>query len=101
MAKQYLDWDPQSGIGHWVDTDESTGLTTYGFDQDATQILEQNKTEYVADHGRYEDFTHVASNPMAKIYEWALDGSLFDVKVMKRRLNDSDYRKFRTRPGRI
>ena len=111
MSKQYLDFDPVSGIAHWVDTDEETGLTYYGADQDITPIIEANKFDQTNDWGRWKDINHVARIPtvtfLSLIQRGILgaDGEIYDQeecrKALKKILNDSDYSKLRTRPGVI
>ena len=99
--KMFLDNDVTSGIAHWVDTDEATGITTYGVDQDVDVLVEENKVAYNADHGRWEHFTHVARVPTAIYAEWVREGRDKDDAFVKRWLNDPDNRFFRTRPGSI
>jgi hypothetical protein len=109
--KQYLDHDSESGISHWVDTDEETGITTYGADQEVAPILDMNQAEYNGDHGRWGEFTKVASIPMVFFADLVMsgvvapDGSTLDDGELRKRLktvlNDIDYRKLRTRPGSI
>lgn len=101
MAKQYLDFDPLTGIAHWVDTDEETGITTYGSDQNVDAILESNKEQYNADHGRFGEWSKVASIPMSLYAAWEREGILNDSEEIKRRLNDPELRFFRTRPGNL
>lgn len=99
--KQYLDHDPVTGISHWVDTDEETGLTSYGFDQDVGPILDANKTVYNADHGKWGEWTWVGSIPLALYWQWAKEGILEDQAALKKKLNDIDFRNLRTRPGSL
>jgi len=109
--KQYLDYDPDSGIAHWVETDEGTGITTYGADQDARAIFQANQDAYNADHGRWGELTHVATIPTVLFARLVMagtisaEGEVYDQqelrKTLKTVLNDSDYRKLRTRPGVI
>ena len=111
MSKLYLDKDPITGIAHWVDTDEETGITSYGADQDSAAILELNQAEYNADHGRFGEWTKVASIPMVAYAQIVATGAIGEdgeirddvevKKALKKILNDSDYRKLRTRPGTI
>lgn len=101
MAKQYLDFDPFTGIAHWVDTDEETGMTTFGVDQNVDNIIETNKAEFNADHGRFGEWTHVASIPISIYEAWKREGILDDEQEIKRRLNDPQLRFFRTRPGTL
>jgi len=99
--KQYLDYDPFSGIAHWVDTDESTGITTYGVDQDVQEIVEDNKAQYNVDHPGWGDGRHVARVPMSIFAEWVRTGKDKDQAYLKRSLNSPENRHFRTRPGVI
>jgi len=111
MSKMYLDHDPVSGISHWVDTDEETGITTYGADQKVDDILEANQAEYNENHGRWGEWTKVASIPLT-LYADLMAQGIVDAsgtvrdpdearKKLKAVLNDSDYQKLRTRPGSI
>lgn len=111
MSKQYLDRDPITGISHWVSTDEETGITSYGADQNMDAILDLNQAEYNADHGRFGEWTKVASIPMVAFAQIVATGAIGedgevrdDVelrKALRKVLNDSDWRKLRTRPGTI
>ena len=111
MAKMILDYDAISGISHWTDTDEDTGMTYFGADQDATAIFDWNRALYNDDHGKWGEWTHVASIPILMIARLMANGTLDkDYRVldpdefrkeMKKVLNDSDYNKIRTRPGVI
>jgi hypothetical protein len=100
MSKHFLDYDPQTGISHWVSTDEETGIATYGADQEVAAILDWNQTEYNEVHTSKE-FWHVGSIPLTLYNQWAAEGILGDQKELAKRLNDIDFLKLRTRPGRI
>jgi hypothetical protein len=111
MSKMVLDYDPVSGISHWVSTDEESGITTYGADQNVDAILEANQQIYNADHGRHGEWSWVGCIPMVFFAELVMagvidtDGNTIDGdelnKRLKKILNDSDYRKLKTRPGSI
>jgi hypothetical protein len=101
MAKQYIDFDPFTGIAHWVDVDEDTGIASYGTDQNVDPILEANKAEFNADHGKWGEWQKVASIPMSLYSAWEREGILGDSEEIKRRLNDPELRFFRTRPGNL
>ncbi len=101
MAKMYLDFDPISGIRHWTDTDEETGETRYGYDQEVAAILDYNKHEYNEAPTRWGEWTWVGSIPLSLFYQWQQEGILDDQKEMKKRLNDIDFRSLRTRPGNL
>jgi hypothetical protein len=101
MAKMILDYDPMTGISHWVDTDEETGITNYGCDQEVAAILDMNKEVFNGPHAKWGDWTHVACIPMAMFEEWEREGITSDQKKMRDKLNDPEFRYFRTRPGNI
>jgi hypothetical protein len=99
--KIYLDHDPVTGISHFVDTDEETGFTNYGFDQDVDAILDANKQIYNADHGKWGEWAWVGSIPLSLYWQWSQEGILGDQAELKKRLNDLDFRNLRTRPGTL
>jgi hypothetical protein len=101
MSKMYLDYDPFSGIAHWVSTDETTGITTYGVDQEVDTIIEANKIAYNEDHGRYADLEPVARIPLTLLAEWIREGKDKDQVFLKRFFNDPENQAFRLRPGVI
>lgn len=101
MAKMYLDYDPVSGIRHWVDTDEETGETRYGCDQEVAALLDLNKEAFNNSDGRWGEWTHVACIPMAMFEQWEREGITSDQQKMREKLNDPEFRYFRTRPGTI
>lgn len=109
--KQYLDHDPLSGISHWTDTDETTGITTYGADQEVAPILDANQAEFNSDHGRWGEWTKVASIPLTLFADMMAQGIIDRSgnvrdpdearKKLRTVLNDIDYQKLRTRPGNV
>jgi hypothetical protein len=99
--KMILDHDPVTGISHWVDTDESTGITTYGADQEVTPILEANRQDYNESHGKWGEWARVGSIPMTLWMQWYEEGIISDQKELKKRLNDIGFRNLRTRPGTL
>jgi hypothetical protein len=101
MAKMYLDHDLASGVSHWTDTDEETGITRYGYDQDVTSILDWNKREYNEAPTRWGEWSWVGSIPLALYWQWQQEGILDDQEELKKRLNDIDFRSLRTRPGTL
>ncbi len=99
--KMIIDYDPMTGISHWTETDEETGYTRYGADQETAPILEANTADYNESHGRFGEFTHVARIPMLMYEAWVAEGKDTDQGFLKKFLNDIGFRKLRTRPGRI
>ena len=66
-----------TGISHWVDTDEETGITRYGADQNMDAILDLNHIEYNADHGRLARcMAVVASIPMVAFAQILATGAI-------------------------
>jgi hypothetical protein len=65
-------------------------------------LIEQNKAEYNDASSKMGDMPKMASMPLSfyfrKIVPAKQNG---DDKYIKKILNDSDYRNFRTRPGRL
>lgn len=76
--------------------------------QDVENNLNANKAEYnsVGDHGRFNKghLHKMASIPMSLYEKWkkeGFDALTGDDKELRRRLNSSDYRHLRTKPGRL
>jgi hypothetical protein len=53
------------------------------------------------DHGRYGEWSKVASIPLSVFYDLKQKGIVDDPAAMKKWLNDSENKFFRTRPGRV
>lgn len=101
MADKVLDVDPLSGITSYWHYDEATDTALIEKRQDVSDILDANKAEFNADHGRYGEWTKVASIPLSVYYDLKAKGIVDDPVAMKRWLNDADNRFFRTRPGTV
>lgn len=91
--------------GVWVEDD---GTVIVRKTQDVTPILDHNKALANHDDGysRSREMRRVASIPLVVIEQWRAEGfdllsGNFDRKELRRRLNDSDNRFFRTAPGRV
>lgn len=94
------------------DRDEATGITKYWHVtdkgeyvvetvQEVTSVIDGNKREYNDTPDRYGEFNKVARLPLSVYYELKRKGILNDPVAMKRWLNDSDNRAFRTRAGTL
>lgn len=101
MADKVFDVDPLSGITSFWHYDEATDTALIEKRQDVSDIVEANKSEFNEDHGRYGEWTKVASIPLSVYYELKAKGIVDDPAAMKRWLNDADNRFFRTRPGTV
>lgn len=101
MADKVFDVDPLSGITSYWHYDDATDTALIEKRQDVSDILKANKAEFNEDHGRYGEWTKVASIPLSVYYDLKAQGIVDDPVAMKRWLNDADNRFFRTRPGTV
>ena len=69
--------------------------------QDATKIVEANKRSYNDVSGKFGDHAKVASIPLSVYYELKKQGVADDPKALKKWLNKSENRAFRTREGTL
>lgn len=109
MSRRLFDHDPDTGTTTWFeDTDEGFNLIT---EQDLAPILDRNKS-LAADKSHWKaggDWRLEASIPSIILLKWATeDGIPPDMvfsdeyaKKLVRRLNDPDYRHFKTADVRI
>jgi hypothetical protein len=87
---------------YWHDHDD--GSVTIQTVQDVEDVAESNKQSFnqVDERANWQGDMHkVASIPMAIFYDLKRKGILDDPAAMKKWLNDSDNRVFRTRPGTV
>jgi len=87
---------------YWHDHDD--GSVTIQTVQDVEDVAESNKQSFNQVDARANwngDMHKVASIPMAIFYDLKRKGILDDPAAMKKWLNDSDNRVFRTRPGQV
>ena len=98
--KRLFDKDPLTGITkYWHVTDK--GEYVVETKQDVSAIVERNKNEYKETPNKYRDVNKVASLPLTVYYELKRQGIADDPKAMRKWLNDSDQRVFRTRAGTL
>jgi hypothetical protein len=87
---------------HWADDTLIVKRT-----QDVEPILEQNKRLFDVDDKRFggESFYRMASIPMVVVEQWMAEGiDVFkeeDMPKVRAKLNSSEYRFLRTKPGKI
>lgn len=76
---------------------------TIATSQDVTKIVEANKRarNEIDKHQKHGEWSKVASIPLTVYYDLKRRGIADDPAAMKRWLNDSDNRAFRTRDARI
>jgi len=87
---------------YWHDHDD--GSVTIQTVQNVEDVAESNKQSFnqVDERANWNGDMHkVASIPMAIFYDLKRKGILDDPAAMKKWLNDSDNRVFRTRPGQV
>jgi hypothetical protein len=109
MSRRLFDHDPDSGTTVWFDpTDEGFNLTT---EQDVAPILDRNKA-LAGGSGKEHwkgDFRLEASIPNSILLKWAVEDGVPPDMVFSdeyasrivRRLNDPDYRHFKTANVRV
>ena len=96
-----MDHDPKTGISHVFYYDDMTDEATIVAEQDVSSVVELNKKSFNETHGKFGEFSKVASLPLVVYNDLQKKGILNDEKAFKRWLNDPDNRFFRTRPGTI
>lgn len=94
----------------WADDGEGGGVVRTV--QDVTAIIERNKAMYNHNDGysKSREMRRVASIPAVTWHKWMVEAGL-DARdpdlsakmeeVIKRKVNDPDFRYFRTAPGRL
>jgi hypothetical protein len=104
MARRLFSHDPISKITTWWnDNDENDEIILHK-EQDITELLEGNKLEYDTYSGpshKWGDWAQVARLPITLYNELRQSGKLFDKAYMTRMLNSTEWRMYRTRPGRV
>ena len=99
--RRVIDTDPATGISHVFYKDADTGQYRITAEQDVTPLLELNKRKLIEAPRRFGEFTHVASIDLATLREWQKDGRDKDQDFLRRWLNDSDNRFYRTHSGTL
>ena len=109
MSKEYLGYDPISGIHQYHHYDHLTDITTIESVQNVEPIIERNKELAKTDHqqrGIKGGFWHAASVPNIIIEKWLReDGVDFFNRdhwgAVKRKLNDPEWAYLRTGRGKL
>ena len=110
MKKIASEYDQFTGITEETWYDEQTHMLTLKRFQDVDHILAMNKVQYNEhpDKATFNDvkngFFKSAEIPLMVIEQWKQEG--FDwykstAAEKRAKLNDGDYKKLRTRPGRL
>lgn len=104
-----LSYDPITRTRKIFHADETGTNYTVEKRQDVTDILERNKAlmAQTDERARWGEMTQVASVPLAVYEQWIQDGvidrdgNVHDDKAVLRVLQDPEWAKLRTRPGRL
>ena len=89
-----------------TDYDEMSDTLIVKRSQDVEPLLDLNKAEYDPDNKRFNrDLHKVASIPLIVVERWLNEGiNVFDpahMPLVRKKLNDPEYRFLRTKPGRL
>jgi hypothetical protein len=99
--KRLLSTDPLTGITQHFHVDKDTGAITIETNQDITAIVERNKALQNEQFDKRSEMWPVATVPMTILIKWAneagveMNSKAFG-EVVKKKLNDPDFKAFRT-----
>lgn len=107
--KRLLSRDQLTGSASYWHYDDTTKSFRIQNVQDVTDIVEQNKvaqTNGTNGWTKSRDMKHVGTIPMCVLHQWALEAGVPMAskefgEIIKKKLNDPDYRAFRTGLGAI
>ena len=94
-------YDPVLGIKRTFHASEDGNEFVIQTTQETEDIVEANKSAYNDAPARWGEFTRVASIPISLYWDLKKKGIADDDNAMKRWLNNSDNRFFRTKSGRV
>jgi len=103
MAKRLFSHDPTFGVTkywHWDEMTDEVGIETV---QDVEPLLERNKRlqNEQTSLDRWGDGKVVASIPMVEYAKLLAENRIRDQAYLRRWLNSSENRRYRTRLGRV
>lgn len=104
MHTREFSFDPVTGIRRFHHYDPATELAHIETVADVTDIVETDKFQFnsIDERANWKGDLHkVASIPMSLYFELKAKGILDDQKALRKWLNSSDNRVFRTRPGEV
>jgi hypothetical protein len=99
--KRLLSTDPLTGITQHFHMDRDSGAITIETTQDVTSIVERNKALQKEGFDKGSEMWPVATVPMTILVQWANEAGI-DMnskafgEVVKKKLNDPDFKAFRT-----
>lgn len=99
---ELLDYEPETGVSSWFRYNADDDTFTMRETQDAEVLMEINKRQFNGhdESARFGDgLEKMGSIPITTFYEHGLNK--MDPEQIKKFLNDRDFSKFRTRPGRL
>lgn len=98
VKRALIDHNPDTGTFTEFAYDEATDEISLINGQDMTGVIEANKAALAEPRYRKngEEFRRVASIPLSVLMELRQSGRAFDQEAMRRWLNDSENRFFRT-----
>lgn len=101
MSEKLLDYDPFTGVKTWFSSSEENGGTwNLRYEQDASPILDQNKSSQAESFDKRSELWHAAKVPCIVILEWLhkYGVNMYDkshADGVKRLLNSDEYRYLR------
>lgn len=105
IRSRQFDLDDFNAVEEVFHFDDDTGMFCIESRQDVEPLVERNKALFNAvdgSRGTWKgDWHHVASLPPVILYDLQQKGILDDPERLRKWLNDSDNRVFRTRPGKV
>jgi len=107
--KRLISSDPLTGSATYFHHDSSSNTFRIENIQDVTDIVEQNKiaqTDGNNGWSKSREFKYVGNVPILIMHQWAMEaGVALNSKefgeVLKKKLNDPDFRAFRTGLGQV
>lgn len=102
--KRLFSYDPESKVTTWWHDNDENDEIVLEKEQDVTEILEANKASYDSYSGpsdKWGDWHQVARLPITLYFELQRTGKLYDKAYMTRMINSTEWRQYRTRPGRV
>lgn len=114
MQRRLFDHNPLTGARTYWMYDAQDDTVTLQTVEDVSPILERNKALFAMtdENARWGEWSHVATIPDTLLEEWIKDGTLQwepgkrslsfkDQREALRKLDDPEFLKLRTRPGRV
>jgi hypothetical protein len=102
VQRRFFSHDDTFGVTKYWHYDDDTDTATIETVQDIEPLLEAaNRSRIETDGKRWGDGKHVAFIPQTVLAEWYAHGKQLDQDYMRKWLNHSDNRKYRTFTGKV